>query len=256
MLSTYLTRHSRQQGVSLVELMVGMVVALLVIAAAGAGLITTSRGSRDTLNSSKLNTALRGSMDIMTTDIRRAGSWGMPMAGSPGDNPFMNPTAGGPRTDINVSADGTCIEYAYDTNGDGEVAAATPFEYAGFRIQNNAIQMRTGGGDEVNDCADGTWESMTDSTVVTVQQVDAGTPYFALAYQCLNTATNVSEAQSCTAGNTVFDAAAAGAAVDLLETRVVTINVAGQIANDAAMRMQLSQQVQIRNHRKVVAGTP
>ena len=83
------------------------------------------------------------------------------------------------------------------------------------------------------------------------------TPYFVASYQCLNSRTNVAAAGLCAAGNAVFDAASAGTAVDLLEQRAVTINLAGELLQgDSGMRMELpNHTVAVRNPRIVTAGT-
>jgi prepilin peptidase dependent protein B len=242
---------SNQKGMSLVELMVGMVISLLIIAAAGSTFITTTTSGKVTLNSSKLNVALRGNVDIMVDDIRRAGSWGS-TSGDPSTNPFMVQTAGGPKTDVSINAGGSCIEYAYDANGDGVLSSN---EYAGFKIESATLKMRNGGTGEVDDCQNGSWESMTDANQVSIQSHSNGDPFFSISYQCLNATTNDSEAAACAEDNTVYDTAAAGSTADLIETRIVTINIGAQLNSDSNMRMELSQRVHLRNHRKIVVGT-
>lgn len=248
MLKRRSTSFTRQLGFSLVELMVGLVVGLLIVAAAGSSYITNARTGRDAINSAKLNIELRGAMDVMSDEIRRAGA----SAVGGRDNPFMNRVAAS-RTDLQVSA--TCVEFAFDTDGNGVVATAAPYEYTGFQVVNGAIQIRNGGAGVVANCANGSWENLTDPSVVTIVPHGNGANYFVLTYQCLNSETNVADDSPCAAGGTVFDAAAAGSAVDLIETRTVTINVGARLVSDTAMQMQLSQRVLVRNHRVVVAGT-
>ena len=68
-----LTTHKQQAGVTLVELMIGLLVGLIVIAA-GMNIFTTSiRGQTDNINLTRLNQDMRTMMDIMARDIRRAG---------------------------------------------------------------------------------------------------------------------------------------------------------------------------------------
>lgn len=242
------TSFDRQRGISLIELMVGLVVGLLIVAAAGSSYITTTRSGRDAMNSAKLNTELRGAMDIMIDEIRRAGA----SAAGGQNNPFMDRNAG-TRSDLFVSA--TCVEFAFDVDGNGLLAAAAPYEYTGFRVQNGAVAIRNGGAGVVADCANGSWENLTDPSVVTIVPHSNGQNYFVLTYQCLNSITNVADDSPCEAGGAVFDAAVAGAAVDLIETRTVTVNMGAQVASDTEMQMELNQRVLVRNHRLVVAGT-
>lgn len=235
---------SRQRGVSLIELLVGLVVSLLIIAAAAATYLTTARTGRDAINSARLNVELRSAMDIMVEEIRRAGY----SAVGGGTNPFNNLVAA-TYTDLTVTG-GTCIEFAYDNDGDGLVDAD---EFFGFRVVNGAVQMRdrTAGGGVIAACANGTWQPITDASVVTVAP-RGGLDYFVLSYQCLNSRTDQTTAARCVAGVATFDdAVTAGTTVDLIETRSVAINVAGQLVSDAVMRMELGQDVLVRNHRIV-----
>jgi len=237
-----------QQGLSLIELMVAMVVGLLIIAAAGTSYVVSSRSSRDTINAARLNMELRGAMGIMVDEIRRAGATSN-IATAGVNNPFTNQAAGA-RTDL--TATGTCLEFTYDSNGNGAVDGD---EYLGFRIGNNgAIQMRTAG--ITNDCGSDTnenWSTLTDPNTVTVQSVGV-LPYFSTTFQCLNTVNNISQNVSC--NNFNFTGIPTGSVGDMLETRTVTINLGGQLVQDPAMRMQLTQQVQVRNHRVVVGTAP
>lgn len=235
-----------QKGLSLVEMMVGLTVGLLILAATLAMYLSASRGGRDTLNAAKLNMELRGAMDVMVEEIRRAGA-----GGSGATNPFANPGS----TDLSVSQNGSCIEFAYDADGNGQLATAEPFEFFGFRVQGGALWMRNGGAGNVGACANGAWERLTDPAHVTIQRV-GNAPYFAITYQCMNTATGNAGTGRCVAGNAVFDDAAGGTMVNLLELREVAINIGGQLVNDPAMRMSLSQRVLVRNHRVQPAGTP
>jgi prepilin peptidase dependent protein B len=247
----------RQRGVSLIELMVGMTVGLLIIAAAGSTYLSTAVRGRDALNSAKLNISLRSSMDIMVDEIRRAGFNGQGRR----PNPHMNRDPAN-FSDLAVANAGACIEFAYDMQPagapDGELSTAAPFEYSGFRVVNGVLSIRNGGAGVVNACANGSWEPLTDSNLVTIVPytvAGAAQPYFSVSYQCLNSNTNVSDTSPCTAGGTVFSAASLLPRVDLIETRTVTINMGARITGDNTMRMQLSQQVLVRNHRTVVVGT-
>lgn len=248
MLNRSISRN--QQGLSLIELMVGLVVGLLILAAAGTAYIISSRSARDTINSTRLNMELRGAMDVMTNEIRRAGATGLVSSAGAG-NPFTVQTAA-TRTDLQVSADGTCVEFAYDANGNGMVDTA---DYAGFRVQNGAIQMRNGGAGVVNNCSSGSWETLTDTKTISIQPYATGTPYFAISYQCLNTLNNLSQNLSCNAF-TSYTGLATGTSADLLETRTVDINLGGTLAQDTAMRIRLNQQVQVRNHRVLMGVAP
>ena len=70
-----LKNRKQQAGVTLVELMIGLLVGLIVVAA-GTNIFSTSiRGQTDNINLTRLNQDMRAMMDIMVRDIRRAGFW-------------------------------------------------------------------------------------------------------------------------------------------------------------------------------------
>lgn len=247
MLNRHTTNRRLQSGVSLVELMVGMVVGLVIVAAAGTMHVVTTRSGGETLASAQLNNTLRSTMGVVVDEIRRAG-----YSRDGGRNsPFMNRTAGAV-SDLAVNGTGSCIEFSYDTDGNGTLADA---EYAGFRVVNGIVQTRNGGAGAIADCANGTWENLTDSGSVLISAHSNGQNYFVLSYQCMNASTGVSDNNACVAGGTVFDAAVAGGTtVDLIETRTVRISIGAAMATDNAMRMELEQRIQVRNHRIVTAG--
>jgi prepilin peptidase dependent protein B len=247
MLNRHTSSKRLQRGVSLVELMVGMVVGLVIVAAAGTMHVVTTRSGGETLASAQLNNTLRSTMGVMVDEIRRAG-----YSRDGGRNSlFMNRTAGAV-SDLAVNGTGSCIEFSYDADGNGTLADT---EYAGFRVVNGVMETRNGGVGAIADCANGDWEDLTDSGTVLISPHSNGQDYFVLSYQCMNASTGVSDSNACVAGGTVFDAAvASGTTVDLIETRTVRISIGATMAADNAMRMELEQRIQVRNHRIVTAG--
>ena len=76
----------REQGISIIELMVGIAVGLIVVSAAIAAFVGNLRGSSDNLRQVRLGEELNAAMAFMTNDIRRAGYWGAAKSGMA--NPF------------------------------------------------------------------------------------------------------------------------------------------------------------------------
>lgn len=245
MLTPRLSRR-RQQGLSLVELMVGLTVGLIIIAATGTMYIATVRGGKDTLNSARLNIELRGAMDVMVAEIRRAGA--SPAGGV--SDPFMQTT-----TDVAVHSSGSCLVFSYDRDWNSATANS---DFIGFKVSDGAIAMSMSGTTTTASCPTTGWEPLTDYRVATIAPISS-TPYFAINYRCMNSRTNATATGRCQAGNTVFDAAnsaVAGSAVDLIESREVALNFNGTLVSDTTMRMNQSQNVLLRNHRVVTVGTP
>lgn len=127
-------RH--QAGISLVELMIGSVVGLIVIAATIATYIAIARSGSEILASAKLNAELRAAMDMMVRDIRRAGSWTATLTSrGDGGNPFTLRT-GALITDINIFDGGKVIEFSYN----GSFLASANGTVFGYRLDDKAIK--------------------------------------------------------------------------------------------------------------------
>ena len=75
------TRQNSERGLSVVELLVGVAIALF-IAAAGATLLASHlRENRALLLEARLMQDLRTAADLVTRDLRRAGHWGAAVDG-------------------------------------------------------------------------------------------------------------------------------------------------------------------------------
>jgi len=243
----------RQQGVSLIELMVGLTVGLIIVTAAGAMYITNLLSARDTGASLRLNSEVRLAMDVMIDEIRRAGY-------SPGNAPATNPfMAAG--TDLRVNAAGTCVEFAYDVNGNGTVddgSGAAPSEYFGFRITDGTLQTHTGA---ISDCNSTSWNALTTPAFVTLSQTvtpTGTTPYFSIAYQCMDTTSDplASVAERCLTSVASFNNLPSGTNTNLLETRTVTVSFTATSPVESAFRAVALQSVLVRNHRVIPVQVP
>ena len=168
-------RISRQRGVTLIEMMVGIVVGLIVVWGMSTVYVNSARGSRTTTSANALNQDMRAVMDIMVGDIRRAG-FRNSITGV-GNNPFTAAT-----TNIIVAAN--CVLYSYDAGGAADVANAG-VDYFGFRLTGNVVQTldptaavaSTAGG-----CAtDAQWQNLTDERAISVTALTFDT----VGTQCL-----------------------------------------------------------------------
>jgi prepilin-type N-terminal cleavage/methylation domain-containing protein len=66
---------NRQNGFGLVELLIGMVIALIILAAASTALLSSLTANRDSIRMARLDQELRQVMTMVTRDLRRATSW-------------------------------------------------------------------------------------------------------------------------------------------------------------------------------------
>lgn len=229
--------HIRQKGFTLIELMIAILIGFIVVAAVLTIYITTIRGSSNTLKLTRLNQDMGIAMLIMTNDIRRAGYWGGAITGA---NLTLNPFTDVEVRNIGAGAlqvpvpgtpvTGNCITYSYDANAWPNAAynvadsnAPEAAEYFGFRLSNNALQIKTQGTtSQAAACNDGTWVNLTDPDEITITNLQ-----FTLSAEY--SATNAS-------GNTVT-------------ARSVGVTLTGQAESDSTIDASMSDIVKIRNNR-------
>jgi type II secretory pathway component PulJ len=65
----------RQQGFGLVELMIGMGISMIILAAASTVLLSSLTSNRDSIRMARLDQELRQVMTMISRDLRRASSW-------------------------------------------------------------------------------------------------------------------------------------------------------------------------------------
>jgi prepilin peptidase dependent protein B len=227
-----MNKTQKQNGFTLIELMIAMLIGLIVVGATITIYIITIKGSSDTLKSARLNQDLSVAMLVMTNDVRRAGYWGGAITGA---NLTTNPFTDMMVRDVGATAgaaSGNCITYSYDENAwevtvppyDPVVDSVAPSvsEYFGFRLVNGAIQIKSSGTTSLAPaCGDGVWVNLTDSDQFTVTRL-----LFELTAD--NTATNSS-------GNTVT-------------ARQIEISIDGEVESDDEISASLNEFVKIRNN--------
>lgn len=248
------------------ELMIGIVVGMIVVAGVIAIYVTNVRGGTYTIRNAKLNQELRATMDIIVADLRRAGYWGgaVTVAGVPASsaNPFS--LRSGSQTDVNVMTSGTarsCIMFAYDRDSSGD-ATAPLAEIFGFRFSTDKVEMLTSGNQQSNDCTGSGWSAVTDNNTIVI---DALTFSFT-GSQCMDGTKGLSwkltaadtDANACAAsgGNITMNdggtyvAPASGDV--MIETRQVVVGLRGHHKDDANMALSLVENVQVQNDRVYV----
>jgi prepilin peptidase dependent protein B len=253
-----LASQGRARGFTLVELMIGIVVGLIVLAGVIAVFLSVVRGSVYVAREARLNQDLRTAMDLMVNDIRRAGYWrdAIPFDPTTVDadtiqhNPFMNRVPGDDDVrDIHILLnDRSCIVFSYDTQDAGGESGVV----FGYRLNGGEIQtLLDPTVVATTDCGTGSWQSITDSRQVAVETLT-----FDLAgSRCLNVTASQSW-QGNEAGTVIpacIDEDAVGyEATDgdiLIESRRININMVGRHAADANTQLALSESITVRNNR-------
>ncbi|HEY8157366.1 MAG TPA: prepilin-type N-terminal cleavage/methylation domain-containing protein [Methylobacter sp.] len=241
----------KQNGYTLIELMIAIAIGLIVVGATIAIYITAVGSSSSTIKSARLNHDLEAVMALMINDIKRSGYWSGAVAGADSrNNPFTAAT-----TNINIPIS-TCILYSYDASNDGVVDAN---EYYGFKLINNTINMRKTGtttaSANCNDVND-TWEEFIDGNQLTITALNfslapvaATSPFPALpaTSRCLNITTNaVTNAAACATDTTNCTAAIP---CNIAQKRVVNIQLSGRLTSDTTVTKTLNGTVEVRNSR-------
>ena len=145
-----------QSGMTLVELLVGLALGLLVVAAGTMLLATQLREHRSLLLEARLMQDLRTAADLVARDLRRAGHWGDAAAGvwSATGPALANPYAA--LAPAAAASDAASFAYSRDAV---ENHVLDNNEQFGFRLRNKAIEIQLGSGN---------WQSLTDATLLAV----------------------------------------------------------------------------------------
>jgi len=237
---------SRQQGFSLVELMIAALVALIALGAVLRVYELTLRDSLRQLRQARLQQSLRAVLDLAGTDLRRAGFRRFdPLDARLFDNPFQ---AGANDLRIGAArgeAASSCITYSYDLDRDGRLGTgrcprrgcppgtdADNDERFGLRLRRGRVQMRYGG--RGPGCRRGRWQALTDP------DVEITGLHFDLDSRCLA----LPGGGACTAAR------------GRLLVRGVEISVSARLAADPRLAAQARRRVWLRNDRYLPAQAP
>ena len=212
-----------QRGLSLVELLVGVAIALF-IAATGATLLAGNlRENRNLLLEARLMQDLRTATDVISRDLRRAGYWGAAADGvwtaavaasGVAANPYVALAPGA------AASDAVSFRYSRDAVENNLVDGNEQF---GFRLRNRVIEMLLGAGN---------WQALTDagtlditefSVTPAVQQID-------LRAYCT---------QPCPAGSLTCP--------PRQQVRSLALVVTGRSTTDASVTRSLHSNVRLRN---------
>lgn len=147
-----------QRGLSLVELMVGVVVSLFVVAAASLLTTTQLSDNRRLLLETQLQQDLRSAADFVARDLRRSGYWAAHQGGTPA--PTAGSTVGpNPGAAIGVDTATNTINYRYS-----RALGATAF---GLKLENETIKSCQGEPGADGLCG-GNYQELTDRRTVRI----------------------------------------------------------------------------------------
>lgn len=124
------TSKYNQKGLTLIELMIGMVIGLIVSGIALNLYISTLNISAQTSNTVRLNQEMRLIMDMMVSDIRRAGYGEAPEGVSVA---YSSIVSGG--VPVSIFDDKSCLVVAYNADADSDI------ELFAYKATSNAVQL-------------------------------------------------------------------------------------------------------------------
>lgn len=204
-----LSKRSRQQGLGLVELMVGMTVGLIVVAGASVLMVNQLDDHRRLMLETQVQQDLRAAADLMLRDLRRAGFRMRSDKGvwAEGATPQVNPY-----DTVNIPETG---EINYSHSKDSNDAATGNY---GFRLSGGNLQFML----------NGSWQPLTDSStlVITGFSVNLNSQQIPLAEFC--------------------DAGCAATA-SCLEVRDVLLSLTGHAARDDKIVRTVTVGTRVRN---------
>ena len=235
--------RSANQGLSIVELMVGITIALFIVAGATLVLTTQLDTNRRLLLEAQLQQDLRAAADMISRDVRRAGYWGrsycniwpamQDAAACPGENPYnimvpANAAAPG-GTDSLVYARSTDSEGAGFNADDGVVdggLAGRPRERVGFRWNDTdfTIEYMVGTNN---------WQALTDKSASQVTQFNMVVNSQVLPVPCA--------AAGCQARGPVCNGPLT------VQSRDITFVIVARAVHDPKVQRSLRENVRLRN---------
>ena len=209
------------QGISMVELLVGLAVGLF-IAAAGVTLMAGNlRENRALMLESRLMQDLRTAADIITRDLRRAGYWAGAVAAvraAPGASAVTNPyLAVAPSA---AASDSVSFAFSRDASENHNLDSNEQF---GFRLRRGVIEMQLGSGN---------WQALTDLNTLFVAEftVTPTVEEISLAGQC---------SRPCAAG--------ASDCPPRQQVRSLAVSITARSSTDANVQRSLHSSVRLRN---------
>jgi prepilin peptidase dependent protein B len=143
-------RHPRRalaRGLSLVELLVGVVVGLFIVGGAAYFAVNFSTDNRRLLLEARLTQDMRAAMDIVSRDLRRAGYWanaasGTSIFGSASPTITLAATGYSDVTPAAASGAQSTVTYRYAKDADNTVNANT--EQFAFALSNGVLTTTIG----------------------------------------------------------------------------------------------------------------
>lgn len=226
---------AREEGYTLIELMIGLIVGLIVLSGVIYIFLATLSSSRDVLNSTRLNQELSVLNDVIAGEIRRSGYWYVSASTASGaDSPYADLTD---EIDLAVVSDAgpsvNCVLFSYDRDEDQTVETD---ERSGFRrVLDGGIGVVRikRSGSSMTDCTEGNWEAITDPAFLDV------TDFTIAQTEVCFSSVDRSLIVNCTASSA------------FVGIRKIDFEVSGQVESDPTWSGTVTDSVKIRNNKVI-----
>lgn len=236
--------RGRSQGLSIVELMVGITISLFILAGASLVLTTQLDNNRRLLLEAQVQQDLRTTADMISRDVRRAGFWGKAYCqvwpaqapAAQGGDPVNCPAQPNPYAAFELTAAPASLEYDRSTDFEGAASfnadddrvdnvADRPREHVGFQFNENAGTIEYLVGDS--------WQALTDPAVVRITQFTMTLTSRNLPVPCADVGC---QARGPRCGGPVT-----------VQSRDLNFTIVAQAMHDANVRRSLTENVRLRN---------
>ena len=212
-----------ERGVTLIELMIGMLIGLLVVGIAVQMYVSTLGITRQTTQTVRLNQELRAISDLIVTDLRRAGYWSGATSGVANPYSELVSDGSGGGTHVNVfnapsGAANGCVVMAYEN-----ATPSTSEHFYGYRI-----------------AAGGLVEMLTATSYASGSFVDCTTSSATASWDAL------SDFRTTNIESLVFSFEPAVSWAES-SSKSIEFSLIGSARDDAALRREITEQVRIRN---------
>jgi type IV pilus assembly protein PilW len=215
------TGRDKQEGLSLVELMVGIAVGLFVVAGATVVVSNQLGDNRRLMLETQIQQDLRAASDLIARDLRRSGYWGKAESGiwnatavAVATNPYT------PLQDVVSGMPASGVRFAYSRDAAENNAIDDATDRSGFKLEDSVIKMYVGSN----------WQALTDGTTLRVTNFQVTLNSRDVDLACFN---------PCPIG--------AVACPPRQSVRDITVVIDGTAKNDASVRRSARSNVRLRN---------
>jgi prepilin peptidase dependent protein B len=219
-----ISMRKKQSGASIVDILIGLVLSIIVIAAVLGVFSSTFNASNRVMQRGKLDRDLSAIMDIIVSDIQRAGYWYTATTNAMGStNPFMTGT-----NNITVNASSNCVTFSYNntnSTNDTNVAVGDTDQF-GYGLSGNAIKFRQAGS-TFNCSGVAGWSNLSDTNAVTI--------------------TGFTVAST----NTAVDIDDTNPGIDTINFRKVTVTITGNLTSATDNTNTVSRTINVYNNKYI-----